>query len=442
MPIRALLINPWIYDFKAFDFWTKPLGLLYLASMLRKSGWQIDYIDCLDRYHPALLKSARKLPKVDAYGRGKFYAEPVDKPLLYNNYPRKYKRYGLPESVFLEIIKSLARPDYIFITSIMTYWYPGVFRAVKILKTRFPETPIILGGIYATLCPDHARNNAGADVVVPGFAENNLAALFTEIEPVAFQSLPYPAFDLYHKLDYACVLTSRGCCFNCIYCAVPKLSPEYIFRSTESVLDEIKSYMRRGIKNIAFYDDALLANSNFSEMLDQIIKQKINLNFHSPNGLHPRFFTQELSDKMYAAGFKTIYLSLETTDANLHEKIDNKVTIQEFLQTVAYLKKSGFQPEQIHAYLLIGLPQIEVNTIKASIDFVHALGLKSHLAEYSPIPNTSGYEQLKFTNDTDPLWHNNAIFPALNNAMREQMYELKAYHSRLTHAFSPAVTNK
>ncbi|MBS4016111.1 MAG: radical SAM protein [Candidatus Latescibacteria bacterium] len=435
MPKRALLINPWIYDFKAFDFWTKPLGLLYLASILRNQAWQTDYLDCLDRYHPVLLEQVEKLPKVDQYGRGKFYAEVIPKPQIYHNYPRRYKRYGIPEFVFKQIVDALPKPDWIFVTSIMTYWYPGVFDTIKILKQYFPKTPVILGGIYATLCPEHARQFSKADYVIEGMAEQKLSTLIPELKPFEFTALPYPAFDLYHKLDYACILTSRGCCFNCIYCAVPNLTPGFAYRTVDSVINEIKHYQDMGIKNIAFYDDALLANPNFSSILDQLIEQKIKINFHSPNGLHPRFFTQELSDKMFRAGFKTIYLSLETASPCLHEQIDNKVSTQEFLQTVKFLKRSGFNSNQIHAYLLIGLAQIVPDEIRKSIDFVHDQGIISHLAEYSPIPNTRGFEELKFDKNTDPLLHNNAIFPGLDEPTRQQVIEIKAYHSRLRHTF-------
>jgi hypothetical protein len=47
---HLLLINPWIYDFTAYDLWSKPLGLLYLAAFLRQQGFKISYIDCLDKY--------------------------------------------------------------------------------------------------------------------------------------------------------------------------------------------------------------------------------------------------------------------------------------------------------------------------------------------------------------------------------------------------------
>jgi len=75
---RALLINPWIYDFKAYDFFLKPLGLLYLASYLRENNFEVDLIDCLDRNHPLILKNFKI--KKDKYGRGKFPYTFIEKP--------------------------------------------------------------------------------------------------------------------------------------------------------------------------------------------------------------------------------------------------------------------------------------------------------------------------------------------------------------------------
>jgi hypothetical protein len=49
---NVLLINPWIYDFAAYDFWNKPIGLLALASLLRMNGANVFFLDCLDPYHP------------------------------------------------------------------------------------------------------------------------------------------------------------------------------------------------------------------------------------------------------------------------------------------------------------------------------------------------------------------------------------------------------
>lgn len=407
------------------------MGLLYVASMLRRSGYEVSLVDCLDRYHPALLREVTNLPKVDKYGRGKFYTEEIEKPTILKNVKRIFKRYGMPKAVLHEILENIEPPDAILVTSMMTYWYLGVSATIKTIKEHFPETPVVLGGIYATLCPDHARKYSGADIVMPGFAEKNLFSFFPKFKPLKFEDLPFPAFDLYSKLDYACVLTARGCPFKCSYCVVPKLGNGFTFRNPNSVLDEIEYYKSLGVTQIAFYDDALLANPNFSSILDGIIQRGLKLSYHTPNGLHPRFIDKEVAYKLFEAGFKTLYLSLETVDPNVQKATGNKVTNNEFVKAVEFLKSAGFQNDQIHTYLLIGTQRDSFESVRQSIDFVHSLGSIAHLAEYSPIPGTIDYAQSGLSLDTDPLLHNNTIFPVLSAKKRKEMEKAKIYLSRL-----------
>lgn len=423
---RALLINPWIYDFKAYDFFLKPLGLLYLASYLRENNFQIDFIDCLDRNHPLILKNFKI--KKDDYGRGKFPYTFIEKPVVYKDVKRRYKRYGMPIEIFRQIIEDMKEPDYIFLTSVMTYWYLGTFEMIKILKERF-KAPIILGGIYPTLYYEHAKKYSQADLIIKGRFEEELPKYFTNLPKKEFFALPYPAYDLYQKLDYVCILTSLGCLFNCPYCAVRYLTKNYQIRKSEEVLKEIKEYQKRGIKNIVFYDDALLLNPEFKKLLKLIIEEKLELNFHTPNGLHPRYLDEETAYLMKKANFKTIYLSLETTDFELQIKLGNKVKTEEFLKAYYNLINAGFLPEEIEVYLLIGLPNQSISSIKKSIQFLLPLKVKIHLAEYSPIPYTTIGEKLTFIDE--PLLTNNIIFPSLNEKEKEEMEELKSWFHRI-----------
>lgn len=41
---RVLCINPWIYDFTAYDYWSEPLGLLYIASFFRERGVEVEFL--------------------------------------------------------------------------------------------------------------------------------------------------------------------------------------------------------------------------------------------------------------------------------------------------------------------------------------------------------------------------------------------------------------
>ncbi len=59
MKKNILLINPWICDFAAYDFWIKPIGLLYIAGLLRQDGYNVELIDCLNPYHPLLIKEEK-----------------------------------------------------------------------------------------------------------------------------------------------------------------------------------------------------------------------------------------------------------------------------------------------------------------------------------------------------------------------------------------------
>ncbi len=170
--MRILLINPWVYDFAAYDEWMKPLGLLYIGAFLEKFGYCVSFINCMDRHHPLLERKFGKRASVNRkYNCGKFFGEVVEKPESLKNVPRKYKRYGITPDIFEEEIRKIEPPDIIGVSSGMTYWYPGVFEAVKKVKLLFPGIPVILGGIYASLCAQHAKKFSGADYVIEGRGE-------------------------------------------------------------------------------------------------------------------------------------------------------------------------------------------------------------------------------------------------------------------------------
>ena len=158
MSQRILLINPWIDDFSAYDFWMKPLGLLYMASYLRKNGLDVQLIDCLDSAALDIFSPGEiKRPSRKQGGQGKFIKEKVTRPEALAIIPKSYHRYGLPHRVLDKMLRGTENPRLIMITSMMTYWYPGVFDVISMVKDIFPDVPVVLGGIYATLCPDHAN---------------------------------------------------------------------------------------------------------------------------------------------------------------------------------------------------------------------------------------------------------------------------------------------
>ena len=234
---HILLVNPWIHDFAAYDFWAKPLGLLTLGGILRDHGAHVSYLDCLDRFHPL---SPQTAPLTARCGRGPYRKTVIAKPPGLTDIPRNSCRYGIAPNWLRDDLKALDSPDLVMVTSLMTYWYPGVRETIDVVKSVFPKVPLVLGGIYATLCVDHAQTTCGADRVVTGPGETAILPMAAELigwspahryDPLHLDALPRPALDLEHHLAHVPVLTSRGCPFQCAYCASHRLQPRMMRRS-------------------------------------------------------------------------------------------------------------------------------------------------------------------------------------------------------------------
>src|SRR6266851_5782449 len=100
------------------------------------------------------------------------------------------------------------RPDVIYVTSLFTYAWRAVHKAVRHYKRLFPDVRISLGGIYASLLPDHAATS-GVDFVHRGLMD----------EAEGFM----PDYDLVPQWDGSIMFASRGCIRRCGFCSVPKL---------------------------------------------------------------------------------------------------------------------------------------------------------------------------------------------------------------------------
>ena len=410
-----LLINPWIYDVAAYDFFARPLGLLYLAGLLESLGFPVRLIDCLAVPH------TRSGP----FGTGRYPKEILPSLPALAGFPRRYGRYGISEADFRQELAATPRPAAILVTSLMTYWYPGVAAAISLAREQFPEVPILLGGVYATLCPHHARLHSGADLVVTGPGEGavleQLASLlsisFPPLNPTDLDALPYPALHLAAGLGFIPLLTSRGCPFACAYCASCFMAPRYQRRSPLAVVEEVQHWQRTlNLTEVALYDDALLveADTHLLPILEELACRGLSFRFHTPNALHARFINGEVARWLRRANFATLRLGVETT-APGKERLDQKLEAEELEAALRYLQEAGFSQKDIGVYLLIGLPGQEDEEVAASICRVRELGATPVLALYSPIPGTKLWPEALAASPYDllnePLYHNNSLFP-------------------------------
>jgi radical SAM superfamily enzyme YgiQ (UPF0313 family) len=433
-----LLVNPWIVDFAAYDFWNKPLGLLSVGAVLREAGCEIRLVDCMDRYHPALLdgKAGRAARRGDNPGHrsgddgsGHFLKEVLEKPDLLAAVPRRYGRYGLPVGTVRRLIASQPAPDAVLVTSGMTYWYPGVQEVIALIRECHPHAPILLGGIYATLCSDHARKTSGADRVIPGEGERaGLEAVASitglKIDPSRYAFLdacPPPAQDIYPVLRSASVITSRGCPFRCPFCASHLLTGGgFRTRSPERIVQEIESiYRGRGTMDFALVDDALLyrKEEHLLPLLRLLAARELPVRVHAPNGIHPSWVDGETAVLMRKTGFRTIRLSVETVNPDRQREMGGKVTTDGLTEAVSRFVEAGYAPSELGAYAIMGLPGQPIFETAETLAFVFSLGIRISLAAFSPIPGTASWREAVnaglIADDSDPLLSNHSAFLAL-----------------------------
>ncbi len=425
---KILLVNPSIHDFAAYDFWMKPLGLLQIGAILRQLGYEVTLLDCLDRHHPVVRNDLRCRDMRDQTdGSGKFHRQELPKPPMLHDVPRKYCRYGMPQDTVKRMLQSIPPPDAILLTSGMTYWYPAVQEMAQLLRQQFPQTPLILGGCYATLCPKHAQEHIRPDYLIQGEAEEKVARLLAQLTGGAgadyhydhLDQLPHPAFDLYPVLKSVAIMTSRGCPYRCGFCASRLLTAAYRRRSPQSVIEEIRHWRDQfGVNHFAFFDDALLhQNETYAKPLFRALAAEDfhSMRFYMPNGIQPKQIDAEMAYLFKQAGVAQVRLSFESVAPRRQQDMSNKVTNVELVQAIEHLQKAGFSSSEIGVYVLMGLPDQDFEEVADSVAFVHQLRVVAQLASFSPIPGTVEWRRAidmgLWSENHDLLLGNNTVFP-------------------------------
>jgi len=383
--VNILLVNPPIYDFTAFDFWLRPYGLLRVGGQLRP-------------FKPAafdFLVSRKR----DEFGRGRFDQVTVPKPEPLAGVPRRFYRFGRAREEFLSLLAA-RQFDVVMVQTVMTYWYLGVREVIEDVRRMQPGAKIILGGVYATLCPDHALS-LGPDQVVKGL----------DLEPLGLPlSDGLPLWDSI-DVEVGVLKLTEGCPFRCTYCSVPLVYPSFVARPVDICVEELRHLVSLGARHVAFYDDALLfkADHILLPFLEAVLRENLRVSFHTPNALNARFITPELARLMVRAGFKTFFLGFESSDYIWQRKTGGKVYSEEFAGAVRALREAG--AVSITAYIIAGHPDSDGQHLEASIRFAAAQGARVMLSEFAPIPGTPDGEACRAYPVLDePLNHNKTAF--------------------------------
>jgi len=248
-------------------------------------------------------------------------------PDYYTRYPPvgllKLATYHKMHGDTVELVKGTNRPirspDLIYVTSLFTYAWRPVHESVRFFKATFPSARLILGGIYASLLPKHAKKS-GADEVHVG--------LFKDAEGLR------PDYSLVPQWNGSIVFASRGCTHRCPFCAVPRLEGE---------LNSIKYTIRHLIypthNRVIVWDNNILAAPSW----DQIVKelQDFDLTVDFNQGLDARLVTTTVARQICLLKTDVIRLSYD------YEAMTDNVK-----RTIELLSESGIRRRKVVVYTL------------------------------------------------------------------------------------------
>ncbi len=218
-------------------------------------------------------------------------------PDYYTRYPPlgllKLGAYHRTVGDTVELVRApsqpIRRPDLVYVTSLFSYSWRPVHEAVRYYRERFPSALVSLGGIYASLLPEHAAISGAHKVHV---------GLFPEAESLT------PAYDLVPEWNATILFASRGCIRRCGFCSVPKLEGR-----PSSFRYGIVDLIYPGHKKVIFWDNNILGNPNWRSVFDEMADLQIEVDFNQ--GLDGRLLTEEVADKIAKCKMTTIRLAYD-----------------------------------------------------------------------------------------------------------------------------------
>ena len=254
-------------------FRVPPLGLGYLAAMLKRRGFEVEIADL-----------------------------------------------NVESSIAFEESLSRDRPEVVGVSCAIGNTRQALAVVSKV-KTHFPECFVVVGGPYACIMGEAMLvRHWEIDAAVVGEGEVTFVELLERLQnkdglsdvnglvfrdgskirgnsprdPVeALDSLPFPAreklpMDLYGE-NAGVLFTSRGCPYQCVFCSRSVFGKRWRGHSPEYVLTEIEHLSEHyGVRSVSFLDDNFTFDLDRAEkILDGIIarKWKVSLYFWKCRGL-------------------------------------------------------------------------------------------------------------------------------------------------------------
>lgn len=393
--MKLVLLQPPIQDFYDTSIRLQPVGLGYLKAAVRKHVPAVDVV--IKDFHHGWGRMPIPVPKELAYLKEYFLwpdRSPFSSFFHYYHFGASFDR--LAEEVVRE------KPDVVGISSLFSAYHREVFRCAEAIKARL-SVPILVGGSHASALPEMVLQHPSIDFVIRGEGERPLVQFlqawlqrkdlgyvpnlgykrngrptFNPVQaPFSIEELPLPDLsDLpiekyrFGNNSLCCIVTSRGCPYQCTFCSVRStFGSRYRRRSNESTLHEIKQRFREGYRVFDFEDDNLTYDidamkSLCRELLEAFPRSEVS--FQAMNGISFHDVDEELLGLMKKVGFTHLNLSLVSVDPRMHTYTQRPFTVEKYQAVVNEAVKLGFS---IVSYQIFGLPGERLQTMIETLLF-------------------------------------------------------------------------
>ncbi len=338
-------------------------------------------------------------------------------------------------------------PDVVAITATSAQWGLAAWAAGE-AQRMLPETPVIGGGIHATVAPAEVIATPGVwaacrgegDAAFPeilkrlewgdweespgfwtrpqvmgGVGPTPIVAPGTKAAPhgeiihndplplVDLAGLPHPDRNIYdyqaildrnHNNVGAEFLASRGCPFTCTYCINHVMTDltagawaRVRYRRPEDVVDEIEEVLRRytGVRMLGFHDDIFGLDKRWLREFAEVYRSRVGLPFWANERVGT--FDEDDVRVLKAAGCFRVHMGIESADDTLRrEVLGRDISSEEIEEAFAMLRRHGIRTV---AFNMIGIPYETEETLEATIDLNRRIRPDWLVVSiFSPFPGT------------------------------------------------------
>jgi radical SAM superfamily enzyme YgiQ (UPF0313 family) len=305
--------------------------------------------------------------------------------------------------------------------SFMSCDFNAAKKVTGIVREVCPAAKIVVGGVHPTVATEEVGAVNGIDHIVVGEGEISFVNLLDDIKAgrkteriimgitpnlndLPFEdrelfdyetSIKFTNFPGFFKPPMVTVVASRGCPFNCSFCAPhakTMFGLKVRYRSVDHVIQELEGlYDKYKFKSIAFFDYSLFLNKAWMyEFCDKFERTKIKAQIWANCRADLISSNEEGIERMSEVGLRMIAVGMESGSQRILDFMKKGTTVEQNIRAAEICKKNGIA---VRGLFMLGLPTETKEDVQATLDLIKKVRPDVYSFSYfTPMPGTHLYE--------------------------------------------------